>query len=385
MTLAEVGFWLCIACVMYAYVFYPVFIGLFAQFRSRQVSATGHFEDYVSIVLPAYNEASAIGRRLDDLTNLFLARGRKGEIIVVSDGSTDDTVLVAKRYEKKGVRVLQLPVRAGKAEAISVGCAVAVGCVIVFADARQRWASDALENLLKNFTDPEVGGVSGHLVLETESGVVAGVGLYWRYEKWLRRAESRIHSTVGVTGAISAVRRELFRPIPKGAILDDVYWPLQVVMQGFRVVHEERAVAFDKLPEKIHHELRRKVRTLSGNFQLLTRLPAALLPWRNPIWIEFLSHKLMRLLVPWALLTMLTVSAMSAKPLYRIAFILQVAFYSLGVIGILLHTRSQPRLISTVGSFLVLNTAAWLAFWVWIIGQSESSWKKIPYHHAGDT
>ncbi len=380
MTTLEVWFWTCTVCVLYTYFFYPLLIGLVAHFRRRPARPVSRFKGLISVVFAVYNEDSSIDRRLDELTNLLAASGCEGEVIVVSDGSTDGTAMLAKRHTKGRVRVLELPVHAGKAEALTVGCAAALGDIIVFADARQQWAADVLENLLENFTDPKVGGVSGDLVVESDSDLMAGVGLYWRYEKWLRRTESVVHSTVGVTGAISAVRRELFHPIPKGIILDDVYWPLQVTMQGYRVVHEEKAIAFDQLPKKAGDEFRRKVRTLTGNFQLLTQLPAALLPWRNPIWFQFLSHKIMRLVVPWALLSMLIVSAMLSETLYQTAFGGQVAFYCLGLIGIMQGAHTQMRLTSVSGSFLLLNAAAWLAFWIWITGKTASSWKKIQYN-----
>lgn len=330
----EVWFWICTACVLYAYFLYPVLIGFVAHLRGRPVCPVGRFSGSISIVLAAYNEESCIDQRLDQLTKLLAASGRDGEVIVVSDGSTDGTAMLARRHTARRVRVLDLSVNVGKAEALTLGCATALGDVVVFADARQRWAPDALENLLHNFTVPEVGAVSGDLVVEAGAGLMSGIGLYWRYEKWLRRTESLVHSMVGVTGAISAVRRELFCSIPRGTLLDDLYWPLQVAMQGYRVVHEEQACAFDQLPERTSDEFRRKVRTLSGNFQLLTRLPAALLPWRNPIWLEFLSHKVMRLVAPWALLGMLIVSAVLPKPLYYVAYMAQLAFYFLGLIGV---------------------------------------------------
>src|SRR5262249_22324823 len=154
-------------------------------------------------------------------------------------------------------------------------------------------------------------------------GVMAGVGLYWRVEKCLRKLESRLHSMVGVTGAICAVRRELFRPVPPGTLLDDVYWPMQVALQGHRVVHDERAHADARLPEKARDEFRRKVRTLSGNFQLVARLPETLAPWRNPLCWQFISHKLMRLAVPWALLAMLILSWFLPEPVYEAAFWIQ--------------------------------------------------------------
>jgi cellulose synthase/poly-beta-1,6-N-acetylglucosamine synthase-like glycosyltransferase len=370
------------ACVAYTYIFYPLLISLVAHLRGRLVRTQGQFVGSVSIVLAAYNEEAIVDRRLDELIDILTTFRHDGEIVVVSDGSTDSTAVLARGHTNGRIRVLELSMNGGKAAALTCGCAAALGDVIVFADARQRWAPDALEYLLRNFADPEVGAVSGDLVLETDSGVMSGVGLYWRFEKWLRRTESLVHSTVGVTGAISAVRRELFCPIPKGTVLDDVYWPLQVVLQGYRVVHEENARAFDRLPEKAGDEFRRKLRTLSGNFQLLMRLPVALLPWRNPLCIQFVSHKLMRLVVPWALLVMLIASALLPAPLYQMAFVAQMTFYVFALAGIWQGSHSHLRLASAAGSFLLLNAAAWLAFWVWITGKVSTSWRKVLYRDS---
>jgi cellulose synthase/poly-beta-1,6-N-acetylglucosamine synthase-like glycosyltransferase len=232
---------------------------------------------------------------------------------------------------------------------------------------------------LANFDRPEVGAVSGELMLDVPDGVLAGVGLYWRYEKWLRRNEGRVHSTVGVSGSISAVRRALFRPIPQGVLLDDLYWPLQVVLQGRRVVFDERAIAYDRLPEHAKDEFLRKVRTLSGNFQLAAVLPQALLPWRNPIWAQFVSHKLLRLAVPWLLLGVFLASGLLDGALYHIAFAAQVVFYGLAVMALGAGPGSRWRAATAAASFVVLNAAAWLAFWVWICGRTEGAWKKVAY------
>ncbi len=174
------------------------------------------------------------------------------------------------------MRVLELPERVGQGGRPVAGLRRRVHEILVFADVRQTWAADALPRMLANFADPAVGAVSGDLIVRDADGALAGVGLYWRFEKWLRRQESRLWSGVGATGAISAVRRELFRPIPRGTILDDVYWPMRVALQGYRVVHDEQAHAFDRLPDRTGDEFRRKVRTLSGCFQLAARLPAVL-------------------------------------------------------------------------------------------------------------
>jgi cellulose synthase/poly-beta-1,6-N-acetylglucosamine synthase-like glycosyltransferase len=304
-------------------------------------------------------------------------------LILVSDGSTDATVDIALRQANCLARVINLPDRVGKACALTAGCSAAKHDVIVFADARQTWTQDTLRALLENFGDPTVGAASGDLVLGENAGSLRGVGLYWRYEKWLRRQESLVGSAVGVSGSVSAVRRELVRPIPAGTILDDVYWPLLVAMQGYRVVHDERAAAYDRLPTRSRDEFRRKVRTLCGNFQLVRRLPSAIIPWRNPLWWNFVSHKICRLIVPWALVLMLILSAILSGPFFRIALAAQVLGYSLGMFGLWQGQRCRIPLASAASSFLLLNAAAWLAFWVWISGRAESSWKKIPYMPTG--
>ncbi|MDB5173074.1 MAG: glycosyl transferase [Phycisphaerales bacterium] len=376
------AFWLCAACVLYAYIAYPLFIAAVAAIRGRPIRPTGSRVTSASVVIAAHNERSSIARRAREMAALIATSGLDGEVIVVSDGSTDGTAVAARLaspHDGPPIRVIELRERHGKAAALNAGCSAARGGVIAFADTRQTWAADSLTMLLQNFADPSVGAVGGELIVETAPGVMAGVGLYWRFEKWLRRQESRVHSTVGLTGAIAAVRSELFRPIPPGTILDDVHWPLRVAMQGFRVVHEGEARAFDRLPERPRDEFRRKVRTLSSNFQLVARLPAALLPWRNPVWFQFISHKLLRLVVPWALLGMLVAGGMLEGAGYRMLLAAQLAFYAAALVGIVRGSRVRLRLASAASSFVVLNAAAFLAFWVWITGNAGRSWTKVTY------
>ena len=209
------------------------------------------------------------------------------------------------------------------------------------------------------------------------------MGLYWRFEKWLRKQESKLFAQVGVTGAISACRRELFRAPPPGTLLDDVYWPLRVALQGYRVVHDERAKAFDRLPEKSSDEFRRKVRTLAGNYQLLTRLPwAAFFPWSNRVWWQWVSHKLLRLVVPWALLALLVLNVFLTSPLFLTLLGLQVTGYGLALLGLIPALGKRVKLLGAGASFLVLNCAAWLAFWVWATGRADKTWTKAQYQAA---
>jgi cellulose synthase/poly-beta-1,6-N-acetylglucosamine synthase-like glycosyltransferase len=239
------------------------------------------------------------------------------------------------------VQLLELP-RGGKALALNAGVEAARGEILAFADARQRWNDDALVELVSNFHDADVGGVTGELILDSEtrpeasgSTVGEGVGLYWKYEKWLRRRESAVWSTAGATGAIYALRRSLWRSLPATTLLDDVLAPARVIFAGKRFVFEDLARAFDSAEPDGAAEIRRKTRTLAGNYQILRLEPRLLLPFSNPIWLQYMSHKIGRLLVPWALIAAFVTSAVLAADswVYRVALILQLAFYGLAALG----------------------------------------------------
>lgn len=366
--------------VAYSYVGYPIVLYVWAKLRPRRHDARPTARRSVSIVIAARNEESNIARRVNELARHLNTFELDGQIIVVSDGSTDRTAeAAANSTTLVPVQVVALAQNVGKAAAISVGCAHAKNEIIILADARQTWAKDAILRLVENFADPKVGGASGELILESSPGVQAGVGLYWKYEKWIRRTEAVVGSTVGVSGSICAVRRELFAGIPAGTILDDVYWPMDVASKGYRIVHDCRAHAFDRLPPKSRDEFRRKVRTLSGNFQLIARRPSLLLPWRNPIWFQFVSHKLMRLGVPWAMLAMLACTILHGSLAGYALLVAQLAFYAAGIAAALGGDRVKFFLSSPIASFIMLNAAAWTAFWVWISGRATRSWNKTIY------
>jgi poly-beta-1,6-N-acetyl-D-glucosamine synthase len=379
----QIVFWISVGLIVYAYVGYPALMGLWARVAGRAVRPQTTIPRGISVVIAAYNEQGTIGRRVREFVEQLPRYDRGSEIIVVSDGSTDGTAKAAAVEAGRGnVRVIEMSGNVGKALALNAGVAAATNPIVIFADARQTWAEDTLDRLLENFADPEVGAVSGDLVLSRDDGALGGVGVYWRMEKWLRRRESLVHSSVVATGAISAVRRELFRPLPPGAILDDVCWPINVALQGRRVIHDPRAVAFDHLPSKAGDEFRRKVRTLSGSLQLVQLQPRILWPGGNPVWFGFVSKKLARLGVPWAMIMAMASSALLAgeSELYLSLLAMQLAGYAVGVMGLRWRAIGRSRMVGTISSLLVLNGAAFVAFWVWIMGRTGTAWKKAAYN-----
>jgi cellulose synthase/poly-beta-1,6-N-acetylglucosamine synthase-like glycosyltransferase len=346
----ETLFWISAGIIVYVYAGYPLLLVAWARLTQRtpRKSDRGPWPS-ISIVVAARNEGRRLRGRIRNLLETPYPGPR--EIIVVSDGSTDDTPAVVRSFGR-AVSLIELA-PGGKPAALNAGVAAARGEIIVFADARQRFSPDALVHLAANFADPEVGGVTGELVLDAErplredtwskpesplvpeSTVGDGVGLYWRYEKWLRRHESLVWSTLGATGAIYALRRSLWEPLPTDTLLDDVLAPMRVVLAGKRIVFDDGARAYDRASQDAPTESRRKVRTLAGNYQILAHEPRLLFPFANPVWIQYLSHKVGRLLIPWALAGALLASAMLVLDgwFYAAAFAIQALFYGLACYG----------------------------------------------------
>ncbi len=346
----DILFWASVAFVAYVYAGYPLLLGLWSAVATRPVRkrASRKHQDWpaVSVIIAARNEGPRLPNRVNNLLQQIYPSPL--EIIVVSDGSTDDTRAALAPFGDL-VRLIELP-PGGKPIALNAGVAAATGEIIVFADARQRFAPYAILELVSNFDDPNVGAVTGELILDcelrpdgSESPVGDGVGLYWKYEKWLRRHESCVWSTLGATGAIYALRRALWRPLPVATLLDDVLAPMRVVLAGKRIVFEPRARAFDRAAPDSSTETRRKIRTLAGNYQILRLEPRLLVPIVNPVWAQYTSHKLGRLLVPWALIAALAASAVlaSAHWFYAVALILQLGFYGLAAAGAWMESREH--------------------------------------------
>jgi len=375
-------FWIAASLVGYSYLGYPAWLWLRSRWSPRPVrrSSGGTFDETtdrhsaapaVSAVMVVRNEEAVIARKLENLLTLDYPQAQL-EVVVISDGSTDRTPNILSSYASDArVRTLIKPASQGKAAGLNDAIQLATGEVLLFTDARQHIESRALRLLIENFADSDVGAASGELMLgDPASGETGkGMGFYWRIEKKIRELESASGSVAGATGAIYCARRSLVDPLPEGAILDDVLVPMQIVRKGYRVIFDARARAWDTPDLGDAREFSRKVRTLSGNYQLLQLAPW-LLSSENAIRFEFVSHKLSRLAVPFALLALLVASIFLPQPFYRAALVAQLAFYALSVAA-LAGVRIGPlsRIADPARTFVVLNSAAIVAFVNFVTGR----------------
>jgi cellulose synthase/poly-beta-1,6-N-acetylglucosamine synthase-like glycosyltransferase len=366
-------FWASVAIIGYTYVGYVAWLWIRARFKGCPVRRLPHTPQ-LSVCMVVRDEAENLQKKISNLISLNYP-AEKIEFVIISDGSSDSTGAILAQISDSRFHVLLLPEPQGKASGLNEALKVASGEIVLFTDARQSIECDGPRYLMENFADPKVGCASGELMLgDPASGEVAkGMGLYWRIEKAVRELESTSGSVVGATGAFYAARRELLRWLPPETILDDVYLPMQVLRQGHRVVFDNRARAWDLPNLGGKREFARKVRTLSGNYQLLQNAPW-LLSSQNPIRFEFISHKLLRLVVPFALALALVTCFVLEEPMYRLALVLQLAFYSLSLLS-LAHLKGGPlaKAADAAFTFVVLNTAAIVAFKNFVTGR-RAAW-----------
>lgn len=380
-------FWLCVGLVAYAYAGYPLLVALLARRRGADPREGDPDSDDacppLTVIVAVYDEQARISARIADILAQDYPADRL-HVLVVSDGSCDRTVEIASAaaIEDPRIAVLALSRNGGKAAALNVAMTRVTTELVAFTDARQRYAPGALRALVAAFADPRVGAVSGELVIEDgRAGAPPdrsprGVGLYWRMEKRLRSDEARLGWLHGVTGAVYALRRSLFRPLPLGTILDDMWVPLHVALAGRWVWMARDAIAYDHVSANAREEFARKLRTLAGNWQLISLLPVLMHPLRNPVFFAWFSHKFLRLLVPWALLLALPASALAPGAFYRFAFLAQLLGYAWATVGLRLpKLAARIPLLPAAGTFVMLNLAALLSLPA-SLADASRLWKK---------
>ena len=367
-------FWASIIIILYTYIGYPLLVYFISLFYRQPVKRTYPYPT-VSIVMAVHNEEKNIERKMQSLLALDYPDSRV-EILIGSDGSTDRTDEILSKYLNDRIKLYRQPIRKGKPSILNLLAKEAKGEILVFTDARQRLDKSSIDELVKNFADTKVGSVSAELYFEGDNNKTgSGMGMYWNYEKFIRKYESRIGSMLGATGALYAIRRELFTELPNDLILDDMFIPMKIIEKGYRAIFDKKAKLYDHYSINPKEEFSRKSRTMAGNYQLIAYIGWLLNPIKNKISWQFISHKFLRLMGPFLLITIFTSNiSLARNQFYHTTLIAQIAFYSLAILGGVLKIKS--RLVDIPHMFCVMNFAAMSGLYRFLNHKQNILWEK---------
>jgi cellulose synthase/poly-beta-1,6-N-acetylglucosamine synthase-like glycosyltransferase len=369
-------FWISLAVCVYVYFGYPALLWVLSRLRTRPV-LEGEVYPLATFIIPAYNEERNIRAKLENTLGLDYPPNRI-EVLVVSNGSTDGTNEIVRQWSDRRVELIALE-RPGKMEALNEGARRAAGDILIFTDADFLLDPHTLRELARKFNDPEVGGVCG----ARKSGVQRegdatgeGEGLYGRWDKWQKVRESRIGSVFAADGLLYAIRRELYVPVTDPAQADDIAISTQIPLQGYRLLFEPHATAWEHATVEAAGEFRRKVRVTNHSVRALLNLGSALFT-SGFYSVELLSHKLVRHFVPFFLIPLLISSALLDPPFYRVVFLAQVAVYTLALGGALLrnHSLGRARIFYVPYFFTFVNAAALVGILSMLRGEKTAAWQ----------
>jgi len=377
-SLIQLLFWTSATVVVWTYAGYPVFIALLSRLRPRP-NYQEAISPRVSFVVPAYNEEAVIAEKLENLLSLDYPAELR-DITVVADGSTDRTVEVVRSYARRGVRLLFQPERRGKIAAMNRAVSCARGEILIFSDANAMMERDSVCHMVRNFADPRVACVGGEKRICPDTQVQAeGESIYWRYESFLKRADSLVSTAMGAVGEFFAIRRELYRPLEEDCIIEDFVLAMRLVVEGWRVVYEPAAVVWEQASPSLRGEWERRTRNSAGGFQAIGRLRQLLSPRYGLVAFQFLSHKVLRWVAPLLMvLVFLSNAALYALPFYHFCFWAQVGFYALAVLGWGVELIGlRLRLLRMVFYFCFTNATALAGLVRYLTRRQTVLWAKV--------
>ena len=362
--------------MVYTYVGYPILVWVFARVWGRQPTRAA-MTPTVSLLIPAYNEELYIEEKIRNSLALDYPRDRL-EIIVASDGSTDETNAIVKRFASQGVKLILMWENIGKSAMISRAVPQLGGELVVFSDVSSHLQPNALRLLVQQFADPKVGCVSGRYQLRRAGDLRGeGEGLYWKYEMFIKRQEARLHSILGAHGAFYAIRRALFVPLERTSINDDYLIPMRIVAQGFRAVMEPSAICVERELASVRGEFARRRRIAAGNCQQMMELREMLHPRFGWVAFCFFSHKVLRTLAPLFMVALLFASAWLPQPWNSIMLTGQGIFYASAALGYLCQRRGWPvTWLSPIMYFCLGNLAMLLGLLNYCFSRKPLVWER---------
>lgn len=378
-----------LAVVAYAYFGYPILVWVLARIFGRErvppEVAEGDLPT-LSLLVAAYNEEAEIGRRIENALEMDYPAD-KLEIVIASDGSTDRTNEIVRSYEEFGVKLLAFEKRRGKATVLNDAIPGLSGQIVMLSDANTFTHATAAGHLAAWFQDPSIGVVCGRLVLTDPSTGKNVDSLYWKYETFMKKCESRLGALLGSNGAIYAIRKSLFQGIPTNTIIDDFLIPLLARKRsGCRVIYDRDAVATEETPARLTSEFHRRTRIGAGGFQSMVWLRGLLSPRHGWVSFTFLSHKILRWLCPFALLMAFVTNLLLCRhSAFMYLFVAQVVFYAMAVIAGWLPKGPRilryPRLATM---FTMMNAALLMGFIRWLRSGQSAAWRRTERTTAVD-
>ncbi len=390
--------WVCLGIIGYTYAGYPLLLWLLARFVPAHA---GHVPTEnkaklptVTLLIAAYNEEATLAAKLDNSVSLDYPADSL-QILVAADGSDDGTLAIVERYATQGVELSYLPRRDGKMAAINRAMKQAWGDIIVFSDANNLYAKETVRALVAGFTNRQVGAVSGAKVIVRGDGALGeSEGLYWQYESFIKRQESRLGNCVGVAGEVFAIRRALFQPLPDGIINDDAYMAMDLLRRGYQIRYAPTACSYERVSPAAADEVTRRTRINAGRYQALAEA-RTLLPWRRPFMLwQLLSHKFLRLFLPLAMIgaavsnlllvfaSGIEMGSIHSGPL--ILFAAQLLFYLAALMGNTVPLAGKLGKLCYLPTFLVnSNGAALLGLLRYLRGGQTVQWQRVRRREAG--
>jgi cellulose synthase/poly-beta-1,6-N-acetylglucosamine synthase-like glycosyltransferase len=370
--------WSCVAAVAYSYVLYPVILMGAAKLRRKQEPPDAFVHPNVSVLVAAHNEQRFIEEKVQNTVASSYPQD-KLEIAIASDGSSDRTVELVQNLEAANVRLFDYAERRGKATVLNATLPELNGEIVVLSDANTLFEPDAISNLVRWFADPAVDAVCGRLILTDPATGQNVDSLYWRYETYLKKKEARLGALLGANGAIYAIRRSHYVPIPNNSIVDDFVIPLLSKLHfGGRIIYDESAIAYEETPPEIGSEFRRRARIGTGGYQSLALLWRLLSPRFGWTAFAFFSHKVLRWIAPFLLIGALIANVLLLElPFYRWLFAAQVLFYAASFAGAQARGTGLPfRLLRLAGMFTSMNAALFVGFWRWLTLPQTGTWQR---------
>ena len=383
----EFLFWLAIFLILYSYLLYPVVLYSFSRVFSKRkqvkknVITEGSELPSVSVVVSAYNEESCIGERIENLLSLDYPHD-KIRFFIASDGSSDKTDSIISSFRDPRLCVFCFEENRGKINVLNDLLERVESDITVFSDANTMFASDAVLNLVTPFESEKVGAVCGELNLVDAFSGDNKDGIYWKYEQFLKKHESKIDALLGANGGIYAIRTSLYEPLPDNTIIDDFCIVMNVAKRKYQIIYNKQALATEEIAPTLKEEAGRRIRIGAGNYQSLSRLTWLLNPRYKWRWFSYLSHKVIRWFVPHLMIVTLLLNIVllwHTNYLYTVMLFGQLAFYSFWMLGELRIFKDVPivgNIISLITFFVSMNISLFRGYIKFLSSNLSATWQR---------